>query len=315
MALSMEVVIKAVTLDWIPEDFDSSGNQTLFGELKKLAPHFLASSTYEKLKEAEVIATAAEERYHQASYMTTVWRDIRQSCQRRNDPLELIDKKYYGQVERLQATILLSQDPLGGLLGLEDPGLELVFIDELHHAVLRHLQHKQSRLLRCLDHAVKNAGVGIAVQSVCANVDGIKKSIFMLRLQRVECLRKFEKVLKAFNTRSLSLPELDEAEQLLFCKLEKAIDAYIYFVELLEMEYYFTYGDDHKTGRGMQVLIPKMQNDLLHQFLEAQRKLKEKEALLKQFEKIWSPRVESMIKEYHKKVQELRVLRLANNLE
>ncbi|XP_050049505.2 uncharacterized protein [Dermacentor andersoni] len=273
MAFSMEVAIKAITLGWTPEDFDSSGNQTVLDELKELAPHFLTSDTYKKLKE------------------------------------------HNRQVERLQATILLSQDPFGCLLGTEDPDLELIFIDEIHHAVSRHLDHHRSRLLRYLDHAVTNAGVGIAVQSMCADVDGIKRSIFMLRLQRVECLRKFEKVLKAFNTRSLSLPELDGAEHLLFCKLEKAIDMYIYFAELFEMEYYFTFGDDHKTGRGMQIVIPEMQNDFLHQLLEAQRKLKQKEALLEQFEKIWSPRVESMIKEYHSKLQELRVLRLANNLE
>ncbi|XP_075527886.1 uncharacterized protein LOC142560015 isoform X2 [Dermacentor variabilis] len=264
MDLAMEVAIKAVTLGWNPEDFDSSGNQTVFDELKKLAPHFLTSNTYEKLKEAEVIATTAEERYHQASYMRTVWRDIRQSCQRKNYPLLLIDKKYFGQVERLQAKILLSQDPLGGLLGSEDPGLELVFIDELHHAISKHLEHHQSRLLHCLDYAVTNAGVGIAVQSVCAHVDGIRRSIFMLSLQRVECLRKFEKVLKAFNTRSLSLPELDEAEQLFFFKLEMAIDMYINFAELLELEYYSTYGDSHKTGRGMQVVIPNMQSSRRH---------------------------------------------------
>ncbi|XP_075527903.1 uncharacterized protein LOC142560015 isoform X4 [Dermacentor variabilis] len=247
--------------------------------------------------------------------MRTVWRDIRQSCQRKNYPLLLIDKKYFGQVERLQAKILLSQDPLGGLLGSEDPGLELVFIDELHHAISKHLEHHQSRLLHCLDYAVTNAGVGIAVQSVCAHVDGIRRSIFMLSLQRVECLRKFEKVLKAFNTRSLSLPELDEAEQLFFFKLEMAIDMYINFAELLELEYYSTYGDSHKTGRGMQVVIPNMQNEFLHQFLEARKILKEKEALLEQFEKIWSPRVESMIKEYHTKVQELRTLSLAHNVK
>lgn len=308
MDLSMEVAIKAVTYGWSPEDFDNSGIETEFEDLKTSAPHLLTSNTYMKLMEAEVIATTARERCEQAALLKDVWKDIRHSCHRKNDPLLLIDKSYHQQVKRLQASILLSQDPVGCLLGTEDPELELLFIDELHHAVLRHVQHREARLLHSTDDAMEDAGSGNAIQSVRADVDGIKMSIFNLRLQHAECFLKFDKVFQEFITRSLSLPELNEKQHSLFYKLQRTMNMHNDVMELLIVELNDLYGETHKTGIGMRMLQPRIHNLLLHKFLETQRKLELREALCAQFEKIWSPKVESMINLYRSKCQQLKML-------
>lgn len=295
----MEALIKAMMMGH-PDKAKDPGSRfhTVLEDLKTAAPHLLKSDTYQELKRAELDAAEAQQRYEAAHEMKCVWKDIRRSCHNK-DGLQLIDSSYHKEAEKVQAAIMLSEDPVGRLLGLEDCDLDEMFIHDLHHAVLKHLRHRDSRIKRKLKAPKKYLGVGALAEALLAKIHGIKKSIANMRLWQQECLFKLEKTLREITTMRRELPELREKDYSFLQELEeKIIEGLIEIGDVLEEELGRTFADKGGIGKAMEILIRRMKVQLLHKVSEEEKKLQEKEELLDKFEDLWCPEFESMITEY-----------------
>ncbi|KAH6945719.1 hypothetical protein HPB50_009702 [Hyalomma asiaticum] len=124
MDLSMEEFIKVLTMGH-PELLEDSDIQQVFDKLKKAMPHFIKPATFQELKEAECAAKAAQERYVAASMVVSALNNIQLLCYGDEDgPQPLIDKKHLPEIESVQAAIILSEDPIGRILGREELHLD-----------------------------------------------------------------------------------------------------------------------------------------------------------------------------------------------
>ncbi|KAL1431801.1 hypothetical protein MTO96_013901 [Rhipicephalus appendiculatus] len=300
MDYPMEDLIKAVMMGHRDKTKGpSSALCEVLEELMTVAPHLVTSDTYLKLRRAELDAAEAQERYEAACEMNSVWKDIRLSCHKK-DGLKLIKSRYHEQAEEVQAAIVLSEDPVGRHLGLEDCDLDEKFIDHLHRAVFKHLQDRDSRIKQKLQAHNIYFDVGVAAEALLANINRINKSIANMRLGKQDRLFKLEKKLQEIAKKRLELPELGEKHHAFLLDFENnIIQFFIEIAEKLEEELECTFTAKDGIGKAMEVLIRKIQSELLHKVSEEEKKLQEKEELLDKFDDLClCPEFDLWITEY-----------------
>ncbi|KAH6922015.1 hypothetical protein HPB50_007547 [Hyalomma asiaticum] len=309
MDLSMEEFIRVLVMG-CPELLEDANVQAVFEDLKKAAPNFIKPATLQELKEAELAATAAQERYVAASKVKSALDDIQLLCYGDEDgPQPLIDKRHLPKIESIQAAIILSDDPIGRILGREELNLDQGFIDELHEAIFKHLQYQNSEMSEYVAASVNNADVEAATETLVAEVDGLRRSVHSLRLEQAESLLELQKLSREVFARRLQLPELSEEQHGLLSRLETVMETHNDAEQALEELAFETFGDGNEVGQGMQLVVTSLKEEYQQKLAEAEEKLREKKELRKKFDEIWCPEVEAMINEYKALSKQLESLK------
>ncbi|XP_077548622.1 uncharacterized protein LOC144161941 [Haemaphysalis longicornis] len=300
----MEAAIKAATIGWSEEDFDSRpGFVSILEKLKAKSKDCLSSEAKKRLAKVRAEMRANQERWLQASILKYALKDVKHLAQ---DPLMESEPKwsedFMAQLRSTQRAVLLSETSMAAICGpIKRIEVSKDFMDALHRSLHHQLLLYTSKIRQHVGQA--SPRLDLAIELKRSEVEELQDSNLELRLRKAQCVLQYEKELQSLLDQWDATPVLSKLGIGVLRDQVRLLSHHVAMKRALI---------DEKTQLytpSLRRLFEKIELQLDRQINETRLGIHRDKERLDAFREAWCPEMKDLLDEYRAANRDLQCIR------